>query len=58
MSSTAVLRPLILASTSPYRTALLNRFGLPFEARNPSVDESEIPGSRHGPGPPSCQRQG
>ena len=44
MSSTAVLRPLILASTSPYRTALLNRFGLPFEARNPSVDESEIPG--------------
>ena len=44
MSSTTVLRPLILASTSRYRTALLNRFGLPFEARNPSVDESEIPG--------------
>jgi len=44
MSSTAVLRPLILASTSRYRAALLNRFGLPFEARNPSVNESEIPG--------------
>jgi len=44
MSSNAVLRPLILASTSRYRAALLNRLGLPFEARNPTVDESEIPG--------------
>jgi septum formation protein len=40
MSQTAVLRPLILASTSPYRAALLERFGLPFQALNPVVDES------------------
>jgi septum formation protein len=33
------LRPLILASTSPYRASLLQRFGLPFEAHNPAVDE-------------------
>ena len=42
----AVLRPLILASTSRYRAALLDRFGLPYEVRNPTVDESEIPGER------------
>ena len=44
MSSKAVLRPLILASTSRYRAALLDRFGLPYEVRNPTVDEREIPG--------------
>ena len=44
MSSKAVLRPLILASTSRYRAALLDRFSLPYEVRNPTVDESEIPG--------------
>lgn len=30
---------LILASTSPYRRALLERLGLPFECRRPGVDE-------------------
>jgi 7-methyl-GTP pyrophosphatase len=35
---------LILASTSPYRRALLERLGLPFEARAPAVEEREIPG--------------
>jgi septum formation protein len=44
MSPKAVLRPLILASTSPYRAALLERFGLPFEARKPAVEESEVLG--------------
>ena len=44
MSSKAVLRPLILASTSRYRAALLDRFSLPYEVRNPTIDESEIPG--------------
>src|SRR5262245_11635575 len=44
MSPTAVLRPLILASTSRYRAALLQRFGVPFSARNPVVDEAEIAG--------------
>jgi septum formation protein len=33
------VRPLILASTSPYRRALLERFGLPFEVMPPGVDE-------------------
>lgn len=35
---------LILASTSPYRRELLGRLGLAFEARSPTVDESEIAG--------------
>ena len=42
MSPTAVLRPLILASTSRYRAALLERFGVPFSACGPQVDEAEI----------------
>jgi septum formation protein len=33
-------RPLILASTSRYRAALLDRFGLAYAARNPGVDEA------------------
>lgn len=33
-------RPLILASASPYRRALLARLGLPFENRPADVDES------------------
>ncbi len=41
---------LILASTSPYRRALLQRLGLPFEARAPGVDEAhhddEAPAAR------------
>jgi septum formation protein len=44
MSQKPVLRPLILGSTSRYRAALLERFGLPFTARNSAVDESELAG--------------
>jgi septum formation protein len=33
------VRPLLLASTSPYRRALLERFGLPFDIVRPGVDE-------------------
>lgn len=35
---------LILASTSPYRTALLQRLALPFETLAPGTDESAIDG--------------
>jgi septum formation protein len=41
MSPKAVLRPLILASTSRYRAALLGRFGLAFNTASPAVDEAE-----------------
>jgi len=34
---------LILASTSPYRRALLERLGLPFEVLPPAVDETPLP---------------
>jgi septum formation protein len=34
---------LILASTSPYRRALLARLGLPFEVIAPEVDETPLP---------------
>jgi septum formation protein len=34
---------LILASTSPYRRALLERFGLPFGTARPDVDETPLP---------------
>jgi septum formation protein len=44
MSPKAVLRPLILASTSRYRAALLGRFGLAFNTSSPAVDEAEQPG--------------
>ena len=44
MSQKAVLRPLILASTSRYRAALLGRFGLAFNTASPAVDESEQAG--------------
>jgi septum formation protein len=33
---------LVLASTSPYRRALLERLGLAFEVRDPGVDEAPI----------------
>ena len=36
--------PLILASTSSYRKALLEKLGLPFECAAPRVDESPLPG--------------
>ena len=39
-----MLRPLILASTSRYRAALLERFGLRFNSASPAVDETDQPG--------------
>jgi MAF protein len=36
--------PLILASSSRYRQALLSRLGLPFSAANPAIDETARPG--------------
>jgi septum formation protein len=38
------VRPLILASTSRYRAALLERFGLRFSAEDPRVEESTSKG--------------
>jgi septum formation protein len=35
---------LVLASTSAYRRALLERFGLPFVTARPEVDETPLPG--------------
>lgn len=35
---------LVLASTSPYRRQLLERFGIPFTVAAPHVDESPLPG--------------
>lgn len=37
-------RPLVLASTSRYRRALLERFGHPFIVAAPGVDEAALPG--------------
>ena len=36
--------PLLLASTSPHRRALLGRLGLAFECHAPGIDEDELPG--------------
>lgn len=41
---TANQKTLVLASTSPFRKALLERLGLPFETCSPEVDESRLPG--------------
>lgn len=38
--------PLVLASTSIYRRALLERLRLPFETARPEVDESPLPGEK------------
>jgi septum formation protein len=35
---------LVLASGSPYRKALLERLGLPFEVFSPDVDETPLDG--------------
>ncbi len=35
--------PLVLASTSPFRAALLARLGLPFETWGPHIDETPLP---------------
>ncbi|HRK38412.1 MAG TPA: Maf family nucleotide pyrophosphatase [Burkholderiaceae bacterium] len=37
-------RPLILASTSPYRRELLQRLAVPFSVQAPHVDEAVLPG--------------
>lgn len=37
-------QPIVLASTSAYRKALLQRLGLPFESASPGVDETPLPG--------------
>lgn len=37
-------RPLVLASTSRHRQALLARLGLPFKVEAPDVDETPLPG--------------
>ena len=37
-------RPLVLASTSPFRRALLEKLGLAFDVTSPEVDESPRPG--------------
>jgi septum formation protein len=44
MTPTPNLPCLILASTSPYRRALLERLGLPFSIAAPDVDERPHPG--------------
>ncbi len=36
--------PLVLASSSPYRKALLERLGVPFRCASPDVDETPLPG--------------
>jgi septum formation protein len=38
------VRLLVLASTSPYRRALLERLGVPFTTIAPNADESALPG--------------
>ena len=38
------MRPLVLASTSRYRAALLDRLGLPYRVDAPGVDETARPG--------------
>lgn len=44
MSRKQSRRPLVLASSSPYRRALLQRLGLPFTCASPDIDESPRPG--------------
>ena len=45
--------PLVLASTSPFRRALLSRIALPFETAAPDVDECRLPGEA----PPALVRR-
>ena len=37
-------KPLLLASTSPYRRDLLARLGIPFTCASPAIDEAPLPG--------------
>lgn len=43
MSQPSLMPTLILASTSPYRRALLERLRLPFRVCKPGVDEARLP---------------
>lgn len=36
-------QPLLLASTSPFRRSLLEKFGLPFDCASPNIDETPFP---------------
>jgi len=40
------MHPLVLASTSPFRRALLGKLGLPFSCRSPLTDETPLPGEK------------
>jgi septum formation protein len=37
-----MIKPLVLASSSPYRQALLERLNLPFSSFTPNIDESQL----------------
>lgn len=41
---TALKRPLVLASSSPFRRQLLDKLGLPFQSCSPDLDETARPG--------------
>ncbi|MDC0663451.1 Maf family protein [Marinobacter sp. SS21] len=41
-------KPLVLASSSPYRRQLLSRLGLPFDHASPDIDESRQPNESAG----------
>lgn len=44
MNSQSRQNPLILASSSKYRQALLKQLGLPFSCHSPDIAESQLPG--------------
>lgn len=44
MSRAPLSRPLVLASSSPYRRELLARLRLPFTVASPGIDEAALPG--------------
>ena len=46
MKSSAAQLPLILASTSPFRSELLERLGIRFTTAAPDIDESARPGEK------------
>jgi septum formation protein len=46
--ATVAMPDLVLASTSPYRRALLERLGIPFRCRAPLCDESTLQRERSG----------
>jgi len=41
--TSAPVRPIILASTSPFRRELLSRLGIPFGVASPETDEAALP---------------